>query len=154
MSTPDNPKPALSKVLPGPAHLRQYPAYNLVAWQPQGIFDDSLLDDIGEWLVAFERASKPFNRFVDFSRLTAVSIRTSHVFKFAQKRLEKFTGPAPVRSALFSEDWVGFGVARLYEGLMQESPIQVRAFRRRTEAAIWLDVPVEILNLDDQPACP
>ena len=40
------PLPA-SRIIPGPTHLRQYPAHNLVAWQPQGVLDDQLLDEIG-----------------------------------------------------------------------------------------------------------
>ena len=83
-----------------------------------------------------------------------VAVRTSHVFKFARKRVEQFTGVTPVKSALFSEDWVGFGIARLYESLMKETLIEARAFRDRAKAAGWLDVPSEILKLDDEPATP
>ena len=32
-----------------------------------------------------------------------------------------------MKSALFSEDWFGFGIARMYEGLMQGTPIKCRA---------------------------
>ena len=141
-------------VIPGPAHLRQYPAHNLVAWQPQGVLDDRMLDEIGEWLCAIDVASAPFKRFVDFSRLTQVAVRTSHVFQFAQKRAQQVAGLAPVKSALFSEDWVGFSIARLYESLMKETPIDVQAFRDRAKAAIWLGVPAEILKLEDKPAPP
>ena len=156
---PDNPAddseplPA-SRILPGPAHLWQYPAHNLVAWQPEGVLDDRLLDNIGEWLCAIEETSPPSKRFIDLSRLTMVAVRTSHVFKFARKRAEQFAGDRPVKSALFSEDWVGFGIARLYESLMKETPIDARAFRDRAKAAVWLDVPAEILKLEDTPATP
>jgi hypothetical protein len=37
------PLPA-SRIMPGPADLLHYPAHNLVAWQPQGVLDDQLLD--------------------------------------------------------------------------------------------------------------
>jgi len=141
-----------SKIVPGPADLRHYAAHQLVAWQPQGVLDDRLLDEIAEWLSVIEKTPVPFNRFVDFSRLTEVAIRTGHVCEFARKRAEQFAGSAPVRSALFSEDWVGFGIARLYETLMEDTPIQARAFRNRSRAAIWLDVPAEVLNLDDRPS--
>ena len=156
---PDNPaddsKPLpASRILPGPAHLWQYPAHNLVAWQPQGVLDDRLLDEIGEWLCTIEKTSAPEKRFVDFSRLTEVAVRTSHLFEFARKRAEQFAGVAAVKSALFSEDWVGFGIARMYESLMNGTPIDARAFRDRVTAAIWLDVPAEILNLEDKPAPP
>ena len=113
-----------------------------------------LLDEIGEWLCHIEKVSAPFKRFVDFSRLTEVAVRTSHVFDFAQKRAEQFAGGTPVKSALFSEDWVGFGIARMYESLMKETPIEARAFRDRAKAAIWLGVPAEILKLEDKPAPP
>ena len=151
MSDNSKPLPA-SRMMPGPAHLRHYPAHNLVAWQPQGILDDRLLDEIGEWVCHIERVLAPFNRFVDLSRLTKVAVRTNHVFAFARKRAEQFAGITPVKSALFSEDWVGFGIARLYESLMNETPIDARAFRDRATAAVWLDVPAEILKLEDKPA--
>jgi hypothetical protein len=77
---------AISKNLPGPPFLRYYPAYELVAWQPQGTLDDVMLDEIAEWLLVIEKAARPFKRFVDFSRLTAIAIRTRHLFEFARKR--------------------------------------------------------------------
>jgi hypothetical protein len=148
MSDNSKPLPA-SRIIPGPAHLRQYPAHNLVAWQPQGVLDDHLLDEIGEWLCAIEKTSAQFNRFVDFSRLTSVAVRTKHVFNFARKRAEQFAGVTPVKSALFSDDWVGFGIALLYESLMKETSVDARAFRDRATAAIWLGVPAEILKLEE-----
>ena len=154
-NSPDNSKPLLaSRIIPRPADLRRYPAHNLVAWQPQGVLDDHLLDEIGEWLCDIEKASAPLKRFVDFSRLTSVAVRTKHVFAFARKRAEQYAGLTPVKSALFSEDWVSFGIALLYENLMKETPIDARAFRDRVTAAAWLGVPAEILKLEDKPVPP
>ena len=143
-----------STIIPEPAHLWQYPTYDLIAWQPQGVLDDRLLDEIGEWLCAIEETSPPSKRFIDLSRLTMVAVRTSHVFKFARKRAERFAGVTPVKSALFSEDWVGFGIARLYESLMKETLIEARAFRDRAKAAAWLSVPSHILKLEEKPEPP
>jgi hypothetical protein len=147
------PLPA-SRIMPGPADLRHYPTHNLVAWQPQGILNDRLLDEIGEWVCHIERVLLPFNRFVDLSRLTEVSVRTKHVFAFARKRAEQYAGVSPVKSALFGENWVAFGVAQLYESLMKETPIDARAFHDRAKAAAWLGVPAEILKLEDKPRPP
>ena len=44
-------------------------------------------------------------------------------------RAEQFTGVEAVRTALFSDDWVGLGIARLYESLMENTLIEARAFR-------------------------
>jgi hypothetical protein len=143
---------AVSRNLPGPPFLRHYPAHQLVAWQPQGALDDRLLDQIAEWLVIIEKVSLPFKRFVDFSQLTRVAIRTRHLFEFARKRAEQFAGAEPVRAALFCEDWVGYGIACLYESLMENTPIKAHAFRDRTRAAEWLEVPADVLALKDEPA--
>ena len=153
-STDDSESSPASRIVPGPTDLRHYPAHNLVAWQPQGVLDDRLLDEIGEWLCHIEKVLVPFKRFVDFSRLTEVAVRTNHVFKFARQRAEQYAGATSVKSALFSEDWVGYGVAQLYESLMRETQVEARAFRDRAKAAIWLDVSAEILKLEDIPAHP
>jgi hypothetical protein len=143
---------AISKNLPRPPFLRRYPAYELVAWQPQGTLDDLMLDEIAEWLVVIEKVSLPFKRFVDFSRLTTVAVSTRHLFEFARKRAEQFEGVAAVRTALFSDEWVSFGIARLYESLMEHTRIKARAFRDLAGAAKWLSVPVHVLTLKDEPA--
>ena len=67
---------------------------------------------------------------------------------------EQYAGVTPVKSALFSNDWVGFAIAQLYENLMKETPIDARAFDDRAKAAVWLGVPAEILKLEDKPGPP
>lgn len=151
-SPPANGPGGVSEYLPGPPFLRHYPAHRLVAWQPHGTLDDAMLDQIAEWLVAVEPKSAAFKRFIDLSRLNAVSVRTRHLFDFARQRAERFAVGEPVRSALFSGDWVGFGIARLYESLMDNTPIKVRAFRDLAEAAEWLRIPIEVLMLKDVPS--
>jgi hypothetical protein len=122
---------AISHSVPGPDFLRYYPAHRLIAWQPQGTLDDLMLDQIADWLVGIEKASLPLKRFVDLSQLTSVAVSTRHVFEFARKRAEQFTGVDPVRTALFSDNWIGHAIARLYESLMQDTLIEARVSRSR-----------------------
>ena len=151
-STAVNDPGRISERLSGPPFLRHYPAHRLVAWQPHGMMDDAMLDQIAEWILSIEPVSTSFKRFIDLSRLIAVSVRTRHLFDFARKRAETFAAGEPVRSALFSDDWVGFGIARLYESLMDNTPIKVRAFRNLNDAAEWLRIPVDVLTLKDVPS--
>jgi hypothetical protein len=137
--------------MPGPPFLRYYANYQLVAWQPRGVLDDRMLDEIAEWLLSIEKVAHSFKRFVDFSQLTEVAIHTGHVFDFAQMRAKQFAGVKAVRTALFSEDLIGFLITLLYASLMENTPIQARAFRELTKAAEWLNVPVEVLGLKDKP---
>ena len=113
-----------------------------------------MLEQIADWLVGIEKASLPLKRFVDLSQLTSVAVRTRHVFEFARKRAEQFTGVEPVRTALFADDWVGHAIARLYESLMEDTLIEARAFRELARAAEWLGIPVDVLTLQDEPAPP
>jgi hypothetical protein len=150
-STPTAP---ISQHMVGPPCLRQYATYELITWQPQGRLDDAMLDRIAEWLVNIEKVSLPFKRFVDFSQLTTIAIRTRHVFEFARERAEQFAGTVAVRTALYCDDWVGFGIARLYESLMENTHIEARAFQDLNRAAEWLGIPADVLTLDDEPAPP
>jgi hypothetical protein len=142
---------ARSRILPGPPFLHHYHDYRLVAWRPEGVLDDGKVDQIAEWLVEFEIESPLFKRFIDFSRLTEIALRTSHIFEVARKRAEDFRGHEPVRAALFCDEWIGFGIARFYESLMEHTLIQAKAFRDRSEAAEWLEVPLAVLSLGDEP---
>ena len=151
-STDSKASRAISHSLPGPFFLRYYPEHRLMAWQPQGTLDDVMLDQIADWLVDIEKVSLPFKRFIDFSQLTTVAVRTSHVFKVGRRRAEQFTGVEPVRTALFSDDWVCHAIARLYESLMEDTLIEARAFRDLAPAAEWLGIPVDVLTLKDKPA--
>ena len=143
---------AISNILPGKDCLRYYPAHRLMAWQPQGTLDDRMLDQIAEWLVDIEQEYLPFKRFVDLSHLTALAVRTRHVFEFARHREKQFTGVESVRTALFSDDWVSLAIARLYESLMKDTLIEARAFFDLAKAAEWLAIPVNVLRLKDKPA--
>lgn len=140
----------ISRHVVGPPGLRLYDDYNLMAWQPRGVLDDEMLDQIAEWVTAIERVFMSFNRFIDLSELTSIAIRNRHVFEFAKKRAAQFVGH-PVRAGLFSDGWVGFGIALLYESLMENTPIQARAFQDRGQAAEWLGVPPDVLSFKDEP---
>jgi hypothetical protein len=143
---------AISTSLPGPDFMRYYPVHRLIAWQPQGTLDDLMLDQVANWLVDIEKVFPPFKRFIDFSQLTNVAVRSGHVFKVARRRAQQFTGVEPVRTALFSGGWVAFGIACFYESLMEDTLIEARAFYDLAKAADWLTIPVDVLTLKDKPA--
>ena len=116
-----------------------------------------MLDEIADWLVDIEKASLPFRhfkRFVDLTQLTIVAVRTDHVFEFARKRAQQLTGGEPLRTALFAANWVAFGVASMYQSMVEDTLIEARAFRDLADVAKWLAIPVDVLTLKDWPAPP
>jgi hypothetical protein len=137
----DEPLAALLKALP---YTRYYPEWRLLTWHPRGLFDDALADKIIGAVGSEERVEEePFHRYTDFSGLTHIRLKVGHVFDVAKLRR---TVSEPVKSAFFSDTTVGLGIARMYEALMEEAIIQVRAFRDRAAAAEWLGVPLEVLQ--------
>ena len=70
-----------------------------MAWQPQGTLDDVMLDQIADWLVAIEKLSFPFTRFIDFSQLTTVAVRPVTFLKLraGERSNSPESGPSELR---------------------------------------------------------
>lgn len=133
-------------ILKGFPGARYYPEERLLSWHPRGILGEELANRVVEFIETEEKfAEVPFNRYTDFSGLTEIRLKVGHAFQIAERRRTGYAGADPVRSAFYADTIVGFGVARLYETLMEGGPILVRAFRSRGEAAEWLGVRSEIL---------
>lgn len=125
--------------------------HRLVTWHPHGILDDALLDEIAYFTQTLEHlAEAPFDRYTDLSGLSEISLKIGHVFDIAEERKSAHAGLPPVKSAFYCDKFVGFGIARMYEALMEGSTIDARAFRVRSAAATFLGVPLHILNEDDE----
>jgi hypothetical protein len=128
---------------------RYYPQEQLVTWHPHGLLDDKVAGEILEFMeYEEEHALEPFNRYADLGAVTEVRLKVGSAFEFVKRRRARYRGPA-VKSALFGETTVCYGIARMYEALMEGSLIQVRAFRVREKAAEWLEVPLSLLQPED-----
>ncbi len=140
--------PTPSSIALGFPHARYHAEWELITWHPRGVLDDELVDAMAAFVQIQEQVvtAPPFHRFTDLSMLTEVRLQIGHVFKIAEERAAAHRDLASVKSAFFCDKVVGFGIARMYEALMEGSSLQVRAFRDRAAAAEWLGVPVEALS--------
>jgi hypothetical protein len=139
----------MSEILKDFADTRWHEEVRLVTWHPRGILDDNLADRIVDFMESEERiADASFHRYTDLDGLTEIRLSFGHAFQIAERRKASYVGGPPVKSAIYCDWIVGFGMARLYAELMKDCPIEVRAFRDRQAAAEWLGVPVDILRAD------
>jgi len=123
-----------------------------MTWHPRGVLDDRLLDEIAYFTHTLDHiVEAPFDRFIDLSGLAEIHLKVEHVFEIAEERKTSHAGLAKVKSAVYSDKIIGFGVARMYETLMEGSSIDVLAFRVRSAAAAWLGVPIKLLDDVDNP---
>ena len=119
----------------------------LITWRPRGVLDDSMADEMLAFIEGKEQLDpEPFIRFTDLSELDEIRLQFGHIFNLASRRRMSTANRPRVRSAFFSNTVVGFGIARMYETLMDGSTVEVRAFRDLAAAAVWLSVPEATLR--------
>src|ERR1051325_4218146 len=96
--------------------------YRLITWHPRGVLDDSMADEIVAFIEGKEESEpEPFNRFTDFSKLDEIRLKFGHMFTIASRRRMATANRPHVKSAFSSNTIVGFGIARMYETLMEGS---------------------------------
>lgn len=136
--------PSLTELLRKFPDIRFEPEARIFVWHPRGVLDDVLADAVIELVEsdAFLEAGALLC-YTELDALTEIRLKVAHVFKIAEIRRD---APMPVMSAFVASSVVGFGTARMYEELMKDASIRVRAFRERAAAAEWFGVPVELLE--------
>jgi hypothetical protein len=129
------------------ADVEFYEDIRLLVYRPRGVIDEAAVKKIVSILEDLEaRLQKPFNRFSDTLAADEVELNFKYVIQVSLCRRLSYAGHPPVKSAILATDSTMIHYARLHALLTQGSPINVRVFRDRAEAAKWLDVPIERLT--------
>jgi len=119
----------------------------LLIYRPRGVIDEAAINKITSVIDDLEAATQePFNRFSDTSEAHEVELNFKYVIHVSLHRRLAHAGRAPVKSAILAIEPTLVHYARLLVLLTQGSPINVRVFKDRKEAADWLNVPVERLT--------
>ena len=131
-----------------PPELEFHEGIHLLVYRPHGVLDDAAVKKIVSFLEELEtRLEKPFNRFSDTLAADEVELNFKYVIEFSLCRRLSYAGHPPVKSAILATDATMIHYARLHALLTQGSPINVRVFNNRQEAADWLGVPIERLEM-------
>ena len=118
----------------------------LLVYRPRGVVDEQALKKVISILEDLEaRLREPFNRFSDTLGADEVELNFKYVIQFSLCRRLSYAGHPPVKSAILATDSTMIHYARLHAVLTQGSPINVRVFKTRQEAADWLNVPIKWL---------
>jgi hypothetical protein len=119
----------------------------LLVYRPRGVIDEAAVKRIVSVLENLEaKLQNPFNRFSDALAADEVELNFKYVIQVSLCRRLSYAGHPPVKSAILATDSTLIHYARLHAVLTQGSPINVRVFQDRKEAAEWLHVPVERLT--------
>jgi hypothetical protein len=119
----------------------------LLVYRPRGLIDESAINKITSVIDDLEAATQePFNRFSDTSEAHEVELNFKYVIHVSLHRRLAHAGRASVKSAILAIEPTLVHYARLLVLLTEGSSIKVRVFHERTQAADWLNVPVERLT--------
>jgi hypothetical protein len=118
----------------------------LLVYRPRGLLNESAINKVLSALEDLEaELQEPFNRFSDTVAADEIELNFKYVIQFSLHRRVSYAGRPPVKSAILATDSTMIHYAKLHALLTQGSPINVRIFKDRKEAAKWLGVPVELL---------
>jgi hypothetical protein len=132
-----------------PPDVEFYEDIRLIVWRPHGLVDKSAVNKIITVIGELETTSKePFNRFSDTLRADAVDLNFEYIIHVSLYRRSFYGKRPPIKSAILATDATLIHYAKVHALLTQGSPINVRVFQDRKEAAQWLGVSIAILMAD------
>jgi len=119
---------------------------HLLVWRPTGLVNKTAVNRIITVLGELESENdEPFNRFTDTVGADAVELNFEYIIRVSLYRREVYGKRPPIKSAILATNATLVHYGKVHALLTQGSPINVRVFQDRKEAAQWLDVSVEIL---------
>ena len=119
----------------------------LLVYRPRGVLNEQSVDKIVGIIGVLEaRLQEPFNRFFDTLRHDEVELNFRYVIQISLHRVLSYRDRPPVKSAILATDSTITHYCQLHAIITQDSPINVRIFQRREDAAKWLGVPLERLG--------
>ena len=136
--------------LPLPPDVEFHEDIGLLIHRPRGVLNKAAVNKIISLIGELEfTLKKPFNRFLDAVAADAVDLNLEYIRRVSLYR-RRFYGNRPlIKTAILATDSAMADYGRLHASLTQGSPINVRVFQDRKEAAQWLGVPLELLAAKD-----
>jgi len=129
-----------------PPDVEFYEDISLLVHRPRGTLNKATVSKIVAVVGELEYSlHEPFNRFFDTFGADEVDLNFEYMIRISLYRRCVYAGRPPIKSAILATDSTVIHYARLHAVLTQGSPINVRVFQDRKEAAQWLGVPIDIL---------
>jgi hypothetical protein len=120
---------------------------HLLVYRPRGLMNEASVSKVVEIIGDLEaKLQEPFNRFFDTLGHDEVELNFRYVVQISLYRVLSYGNRPPVKSAILATDTTITHYCQLHVIITKDSPINVRIFERREDAAKWLGVPLERLG--------
>ena len=132
--------------LPLPPDVEFHEDIDLLIHRPRGPLNRAAVNRMISLIGELEfTLKKPFNRFLDTSGADEVDLNVEYIRGVSLYRRRFYGNRPPVKTAILATHSAVADYGRLHASLTEGSPISVRVFEDRKEAAQWLGVPLELL---------
>jgi hypothetical protein len=132
-----------------PPDIQFYEDIRLLVYRPSGVLNEATVNKIIKVIGDLEATLKqPFDRFSDTLGHDEVELNFKYVIHVSLYRRLTYSNRPPIKSAILATNSAIIHYGRLHALLTQGSPINVRIFQDREEAAQWLGVPLARLMPD------
>jgi hypothetical protein len=129
-----------------PPEVQFHEDIRLVVYRPRGLLDETAINRIVSIIGDLEaKLQEPFNRFFDTLGHDEVELNFRYVIQVSLYRVLSYGDRPPVKSAILATDTTIGHYFQLHAIITEDSPINVRIFQKREDAAKWLGVPIERL---------
>jgi hypothetical protein len=136
----------LNKKMMLPPDVEFHEDIRLLVWRPRGLVNKAAVNKIITVIGELEFTLKePFNRFSDTLAADAGDLNLKYITSVSLYRRRFYGNRPPIKSAILATDATLIHYGKVHALLTQGSPIRVRIFQDRQEAAQWLGVPLEVL---------
>ena len=119
----------------------------LLIYRPHGVLNEQSVNKIVSIVGDLEtKLQEPFNRFFDTLGHDEVELNFRYVIHISLHRVLSYGDRPPVKSAILATDSTIAHYCQLHAIITDDSPINVRIFQKRDDAAKWLGVPIERIS--------
>ena len=132
--------------LPLPPDVEFHEEVCLLIHRPRGVLDRVAINKMISLIGELEYTLKtPFNRFLDTVGANAINLDSDYIRRVSLYRRHFYGNRPAIKTAILATDSTMADHGHLHASLTQGSPINVRVFQDRKEAAQWLGVPLKFL---------
>ena len=129
-----------------PPEVQFYEDIRLLVYRPRGLLDETAINTVVSIIGDLEaKLQEPFNRFFDTLGHDEVELNFRYVIHISLYRVLSYGDRPPVKSAILATDTTIAHYFQLHAIITEDSPINVRIFQQREDAAKWLGVALERL---------
>jgi hypothetical protein len=129
-----------------PPDIEFHEDIRLLIYRPRGVLNEQSVNKIVGIIGELEaKLQEPFNRFFDTLGHDEVELNYQYVIQVSLHRVLSYGDRPPIKSAILATNSTIAHYCQLHAIITEDSPIHVRIFREREDAARWLSVPAERL---------